>query len=102
MLRASEASDALKSAQAWRPDLAVLDADPASETLLRGIQALPGRPAILLTGWPENVGHVWRAWQTGGDELLMKPLLHANELQMAVATALENAVIGTRGETVAA
>lgn len=102
VLRASSASEALKSTQSWRPDLAILDADLASETLLRGVQALPGRPAVLLTGWPENIGHVWHAWQTGGDELLMKPLLHADELQLAAATAMENAVAGTRGQTIAA
>ncbi|MCY2930872.1 MAG: response regulator [Planctomycetota bacterium] len=102
VVRAFSAAEALKTAQSWRPDLAVVDADQASETLLRGVQALPDRPAILMTGWPENVGHVWRAWQSGGDELLMKPLLHAAEIQLAVATALENAVTGTRGETVAA
>ncbi|MEI7835379.1 MAG: response regulator [Planctomycetota bacterium] len=102
VLRAFSAAEALKAAQSWRPDLAIIDADLAGETLLRGVQALPGRPAILLTGWPDKVAHVWRAWQTGGDELLMKPLLHTDELQMAAATARENAVTGARGQTVAA
>ena len=41
VLRASDAAEALKSVQAWRPDLAVLDADQASETLSAACRPCP-------------------------------------------------------------
>lgn len=100
--RAEGPGEALQTARSWRPDLVIVDADSGNDELLRGLQAMPERPAILMTGWPDKVAHVWRAWQIGGDELLMKPLLQAAELQVAVMTAMENAVTGVRGETIAA
>ena len=30
-------------------------------------------PFMLLTGWLDRYDRVWRAWQRGGDELLIKP-----------------------------
>jgi DNA-binding response OmpR family regulator len=102
VIRATCPAEAIKTAQSWRPELVIVDADASTEALLRGLQALPERPAILMTGWPDKVAHVWRAWQIGGDELLMKPLLQVAELQLAAVTAMENAVTGVRGETVAA
>lgn len=96
------AEEASATAEQWRPDLLVVAAELAEDGLLERIYALPDRPAVLLTGWVDRCDRVWRAWQSGGDELLMKPVLNTRDLQVAVVTAMENATIDTRGKTVAA
>ncbi len=55
------------------------------------------RPAGLLTGWVDRFDVTWRAWQTGGDELLIKPMFREEDLHEAIVMALENAATGHRG-----
>jgi len=89
-------------AQHWQCDLVVLSADLASRGVLEELQAIPNRPAILLTGWMHRYDLAWRAWQIGGDELLMKPVFHSQEVHQAVVTALENRTACRRERAVAA
>jgi DNA-binding response OmpR family regulator len=90
----SDTSEALKKINGWKPDLVILSADLAEKDLLNGIHAVDGRPAILLTGWMERYDVAWRAWQAGGDDLLLKPVLRSEELEEAILTARENAISG--------
>jgi len=80
-------------ARSWQPDLVILAAEYASEETLNSLRALPGTPAILLSEHMSNFKQAWAAWQRGGDELLMKPVFRASELQEAVVTAMENATL---------
>jgi len=57
---------------------------------------------VLLTGWMERYDRVWRIWQEGGDELLMKPMFNTDDLHQGIVVALENASTGTRIRPVAA
>jgi hypothetical protein len=50
----------------------------------------------------ERYDRVWRMWQEGGDELLMKPIFNIDDLHDAIVVALENASTGTRVRPVAA
>ena len=50
----------------------------------------------------DRYDRAWRAWQTGGDELLMKPVFTSAELHQAIVTALENAAAGCRTRPTAA
>ncbi len=90
----TDPAEAMDKVNAWKPDLVILSADAADKTLLDGIHAVEGRPAILLTGWMERYDVAWRAWQAGGDDLLLKPVLRSEELEEAILTARENAVAG--------
>lgn len=92
---------ALNQARAWKPDVVIVAAELASSGILEELTALPQRPGILLTGWMDRTDLVWRAWQRGGDELLMKPLLKASELHTAIIAALESAAVGERAATAA-
>ncbi len=86
---------ALQRAEHWKPDLAIISAEReeccAGDVLERFGQLQP-RPAILLTAALAKFGEAWRAWQHGGDELLLKPLVHPAELHAAIIAARENAV----------
>jgi len=51
---------------------------------------------VLLTGWVDRCKQVWRTWQQGGDELLMKPVFKSADLLEAIVSARENAAANTR------
>jgi len=87
---------ALVQSERWQPDLVIIGSELAESGIIEAIGRLKDRPAILLTGWMDRYDLAWRAWQRGGDELLMKPLMKIEELQEAMITALENAVVGVR------
>lgn len=82
----------LESAGRCKPDLVILSAEFASISLLRDLRLLPERPAILLTEEMSFYRRAWRAWQMGGDELLIKPVLKASQLADAVFEAMKNAL----------
>ncbi len=86
----------------WKPDLVILSADQANRGLMASLCALKPRPAILLTGRMDRFDLAWKAWQKGGDELLMKPVFRREELHAAIVAALENRTLGVRGRQVAA
>lgn len=94
VLSQPDADHAMNQARAWRPDVVIVAAELAAGGVLEELSALPQRPGILLTGWMDSTDLVWRAWQRGGDELLMKPLLKASELHTAIIAALESAAVG--------
>ena len=97
-----QADCAAETARHWQPDLAIVSAELAEAGLLEQLYAMPRRPAILLVGWMDRYDRVWRAWQHGGDELLMKPVFRHEELHEAIVAALENATVGVRDRRVAA
>ena len=92
----SQADQALERAKSWKPDLVIVDTELAENGLIESIHQLRPRPAVLLTGWMDRYDRVWRAWQRGGDELLMKPVFKSAQLHQAIVAALENAAAGTR------
>ena len=94
--------DALDCARHWQPDLVILAAELAEKGLIAGVYSLQPRPAVLLTEHMDRYDRAWRVWQSGGDELLMKPLFHIEELHQAIVTALENLVAGSRSRPAAA
>lgn len=89
-----------KEAQAridhWQPDLVILSADIAHRGLLDSLMATPNRPAVLLTGRLDQYHLVWKTWQGGGDDVLIKPVMSGQEFHLAIVTALENAAAGSR------
>jgi DNA-binding response OmpR family regulator len=87
---------ALARIERWRPDLVILAAELADEGFLAAVDAMPARPAVLLTGWMDHYADAWRAWQSGGDELLMKPVFAVDDLQESIVEAMENAATGRR------
>jgi DNA-binding response OmpR family regulator len=93
---------AVEHTKHWQPDLVIVSAGLAEKGLLDTVYQMNPRPAVLITGQMDRSDVAWRAWQKGGDELLMKPLFRAEELQLAVRTALENAAAGTRRPRAAA
>ena len=98
----TRADGALARTRHWHPDLVILDAELANTGLLESLNGLPSRPAVLLTGWIDRCDRVWRAWQQGGDELLMKPVFRSSDLLEGVVIALENAAAGARPARTAA
>ena len=84
---------ALQCAQSWQPELVILAAGYVNESLIAGLRALSVPPAILITEHMSRFDQAWRAWQVGGDELLMKPVFHVRELHEAVMQAMERAAI---------
>ena len=80
----------------WHPDLVIVASELTDSGILEELTQLDAAPAVLLTGWMDRYDVAWRAWQRGGDELLMKPIFYAEELHMAIVTAMENATTGTR------
>lgn len=89
--------DALRRVAHWQPDLVIVAAELAEESFVELLSDIDPRPAVLLTGWLDRCDIAWRAWQKGGDELLMKPVFSTDELHEAIVTALENAAVGRRG-----
>ena len=87
---------AIDRARHWKPDLVLLDAELANAGLMDALHAIRPRPAILLTGWMDRYDLAWRAWQTGGDELLIKPVFKSADILQAIVIARENAAIGIR------
>jgi len=78
----------------WKPDVLVLSSEAADSDngeVLHKIQQLDPRPAILLTGQLDRFESAWRAWRQGGDELLLKPVIHVWELHTAIIAAIESA-----------
>ena len=92
----TRADDGLARADRWRPDLVILATELADSEVLGSLQRISPRPAVLLAGWMDRYDIAWRAWQRGGDELIMKPLFASEELHAAIVTAMENAAAGTR------
>ncbi len=80
----------------WRPDLVILAAEVADKGVLTWLNTLENRPAVLLTGRMDRYSVAWKAWQKGGDELLMKPVFKSEEIHDAIVTAMENRVSGRR------
>ena len=93
----TESEAALACARHWRPDLVILAAEVAEMGLMNAIYSMMPRPAVLLTEHLDRYDRAWRAWQTGGDELLIKPVFKSSELQQAIIMAMENATAGTSG-----
>ena len=94
VVQESRPQQALAHAKRWRPDLVVISAELVQQGLMDSLYGIKPRPAVLLTGWLDRYDRVWRAWQNGGDELLIKPVLKAQELHLAIVAALENAAAG--------
>jgi len=98
----AEAKMALARIKQWRPDLVILAAELADQGMFNDIHSLLPRPAVLLTEHMARYDRAWRAWQMGGDELLMKPVFRSEELLQGIIVALENATVGSRGSPSAA
>ena len=94
----TRADSGLDHADHWQPDLVILATELAERGALAALQRGEERPAILLAGWLDRYDIAWRAWQQGGDELLMKPIFSVEELHAAVVTARETAAAGGRAE----
>jgi len=96
VVQESRLDEALNRAAHWEPDLVIVAAELAEENFLDMLQAATPnhKPAVLLTGWLDRYDIAWRAWQKGGDELLMKPVFTTDELHQAIVAALENAALG--------
>ena len=96
------ADQVLERVKHWQPDLVILAAELAEQGLLNEVHALRNRPAVLLTEHLDRYDRAWRAWQMGGDELLMKPVFRTSELHQAIVAALENSVTGRQMRPTAA
>ena len=84
--------DAVELAARWRPDVVVLSSELADRQDDQFLERLGGgrsRPAVLLTGHLDRFDAAWRSWRKGGDELLLKPIIHAWELHTAIISAIE-------------
>ena len=102
VLSHADAGGVLERTRHWQPDLVILAAEFAEHGVLNELHALRDRPAVLLTEHMARYDRAWRAWQQGGDELLMKPVFRKAELQQAIVMALENAAAGRRFRPAAA
>jgi DNA-binding response OmpR family regulator len=96
VVREVRLDDALRRIAHWHPDLVIVAAELAEDGFVELLADVDPRPAVLLTGWLDRCDIAWRAWQRGGDELLMKPILSPDELHEAIVTALENAALSSR------
>jgi DNA-binding response OmpR family regulator len=92
----NDVEQAATTARHWPADLVIVAEELAETGLLEELRTACPHPAVLLTGWMDRCDRVWRAWQRGGDELLMKPVFRSEELHQAVVSALENAAAGAR------
>ena len=86
--------DVPRTARHWRPDLVILAAELAETGIIEDLHDIDPRPALLLTEHMDQYQRAWRAWQRGGDELLMKPVFRTHELHQAVVAATESAAAG--------
>lgn len=102
VVRCSDSEQVLDMASRWSPDLVMVSERLTEGGLLEELHAMEDRPAVLLIGRMDRYDRAWRAWQRGGDELLMKPVFKSRELHAAVVAALENAVSGAREQRLAA
>ena len=98
----TKADNATDKVEHWEPDLVIVAAEFCGDGLLGVLHGGRHRPAVLLTGWMDRYDRLWRIWQEGGDELLMKPVFKTKDLHEAIVTALENATAGTRMRPLAA
>ncbi len=89
-------AEAIGKADHWGPDLAIVASELAETGILEALAQLDSPPAVLLTGWMDRYDIAWRAWQRGGDDLLIKPVFRIEELHEAIVTAMENATTGDR------
>jgi len=89
------ADQAMATASHWNPDLVIVSEELSETGIIEDLYELDPRPAVLLVGWMDRYDRVWRAWQRGGDELLMKPVFSSEELQAALVASLESAASGT-------
>ena len=89
-------AEAMTRVKSWQPDLVFVSADAVGSGILGRLMVGKDRPAIILTGMLDQYSSVWKAWQTGGDDVLIKPVMNGDELNLAVITAMENAVTGMR------
>ena len=91
----SRAGATLDRVRRWQPELVILAAEIAlKDDILDSLSRLPSRPAVLLTERLDRFDRAWRAWQKGGDELLIKPVLCGDDLHNAIVSARENATVG--------
>ena len=92
---------ALARALRWKPDVVLVNAAQppvADGDLLEQLARIHPRPAVLLTANLDEFAIAWRAWQRGGDEVLLKPVLRASEIHVAIAVAIQNSLVGRRGD----
>lgn len=80
--------------ESWQPDLLIVSAQQVQDGLLDRLPTDLLRPAVLVTEHMADADRAWRAWQRGGDELLLKPIFHARELHEAASAALRHAACG--------
>ena len=103
VVQESTADAALERARRWLPDLVILASELAiGDGVMAELSSLKPRPAVLLTEGLDRFDRAWRAWQQGGDELLVKPVLSSRDLHQAIVTARENAATGARPQKAAA
>jgi len=95
------ARDAVDQIAHWQPDLVIISAELFEDALVDSLYSRLQRPAVLLTAYMDRYDRAWQAWQKGGDELLIKPILTLEDLHQSIVTARENAVTGERSRQVA-
>ena len=100
VVRQDDPQQAIAAALRWQPDLAIVSEELAETGIIEELCQMYPRPALLLVGWMDRYDRTWRAWQRGGDELLMKPVFKSEEIHQAVVSAMENAAAGVRGQAV--
>ena len=86
---------ALERAESWKPDIVMLSAELpecSDGEMLAALDSIQPKPAVILTAGLEKFAEAWRAWQRGGHELIIKPVLHPSELHVALIVALKNAL----------
>lgn len=92
-LHVPDGDPAVSKAMEWDPDLVMVAAELAVSGVVKSLLDLQPRPALLIVGWMDRYDVAWRAWQIGGDELLMKPVFNVGEIHLAITTALDNALM---------
>lgn len=92
----SDPHEAIERARHWQPDLVIIAAEHVKNGQLNALYSMKNRPAILLTEHMEKFAQAWQAWQKGGDDLLIKPVLSTDDIHQSVVAALENATTGKR------
>ena len=99
----SSIAEANATLESFQPDLVIIAAQYIDDGSidLDDLYSVDSEPAVLLTEHMARYDRAWRAWQKGGDELLMKPIFRSDELWTAVKAALENAATGQRLRRVA-